>query len=277
MLLGAREPGSIHQGAIRFLQDDKLLPLKAMAAPFALMVLLDNSLAIFAPENEIPFITLIRLIFSETFFFLGTYLALAICFVKLPAKEWHDLGLEPYREARFTTVALQAPRYVSKLLLPKNAVKMLFLGVLIGLANMAVLATKKPSADITVSSIQATKDSLVLKLHLSDEQQFRSFSPIWLSVAGPDKEPVTDPMQPVDIQIYDGQFKTMAELFKERKNSDELELTLTFSSTRPGEDMKAIEDLHLWYRSAKLQQLDMQATTLIREEDKLESDVIEKE
>lgn len=274
VLLGFREPRAVYFGAMHFIRTDWLLPIKVVIAPAAITLLLDGMLAFFSPENTLPVIAASRVLIWEIFFIISTYMSLAVGFVILPGIEWRQHNLEPYRDARFTTLALQAPSYLGKLLETKNGFKILFVALLLGIANFAVLATTPPGASIAVDSIELDKNTLSLTLQLSDpENKFKTFSPIWFSVAGPEGESVTRNRQADSIAINGVPLANMSDALSYIGESS-MKLTLQYETTRPAEDMRLLEDLHLWYRSARLELLPMQ-NAIIKENTAKENTVVD--
>jgi hypothetical protein len=260
--LGTRSLRGVHDGALRFIQNDRLLPLKAMLGPLALMLLVLNALAIISPDGDIAAVGFLRACAGGMFFLLSTYLAYAIGFLVLGNKEWRQLEFDPYRVARFTTLELQGSSLLARLLEPKNGLKVLLVAILIGLGNMAVQASLPPTAELTITQVELTEDAMTLVLQARDpEQHFRTFLPPLLSVAGPEGQAVTSDRQPNEIRVNGQPYDPLSSGIPD--GTVDIEISLTFKTTRSAENMKRLEDLHLWYRSAKLALIPMQDATIL--------------
>ena len=232
------------------------LPLRVMAAPFALECLVMSIVQIPAPDGRLLWVNWLAMLSGGIFWLLTCYngLAFGLCYMDDPC--WREHRLDPYRQGRLDTIAVCGGRWPAALLKPGNGIKMLLVAVLIGLANIAVFLQTPPSAEFTVETIKIRRNLVSLSMVLSDEKyHFRGFYPYYLRLAGEKGEEVAS----FPKRVYlDGKPLTPADL-KPLEREDPLHLKVLFETNRNKDSLKDLEDLHLWYLASPILRLDMQA------------------
>lgn len=262
ILLGRLDFASIRQQSRELFNADRLLALKTLVTPFALLALFTNLLGIFQLDNGVQSILNGKTFFGALYFILASYLAMAAGLLSLKQKEWHDFGLDPYREARFGTLRLMAPAWLAKLLLPGSGLKLMIVAILLGLANMAALAGRAPQAEIKVQAIAITGSQLKITLHATaTPDQLNNLVPVMFSIAGPEGQTISESRQPVEIKMNGRPFNPFQSII--RADQNQLTIELLFNTNRQAQDLQQLNDLYLWYNQARLQLLNMTKATIV--------------
>jgi len=232
---------------------DQLMSLRTFAAPIGIFSLLIAVIMAFSPDGRDLWVNILAAVASGFFWFLHCYLALAFALVYWNDRDWHRAGLDPYRQARLQTISLAGPVYLSKIIGARRGVIAIICSLLVWSANLMRLETTPPAAQINLESAEVSKDLVTLKLHLSDpDYGFRGFQPIHFHLAGEQGAPVSSKMESAKIngETDDAFFVIPGDL-------NQTELTLSFRANRSGTALAKLEDLHLWYRHAKIMKLDL--------------------
>jgi hypothetical protein len=276
--LHERSVGTILQQAKQFTENDKMLALKVLAAPIGLMLLSSSLIGSISPDGRERIVLWLASLTEGIFPILKAYLGFAVALYLLNDAEWHKQELDPYRNARLNTLELGAPAWLAKLLSPKTGVYLIAMGILVWIANqgravqlpptptiglqqVVVEQVENSSAGSSTSSISGepasspdARSQIVIELDLHDSQyHFRGFFPHFFNLSG--ESGVLVASQPASILVNGIPLDT--EVLRAFSSMDQMTLKLTFFSDRSTEQLTALEDLHLWYRRARLIPLNM--------------------
>lgn len=236
------------------LNGNPYVPFYTMMGPFALMSLIMAIFNAIAPDGRYIFLSWLEGACSGIFWILSSYLSLSFALHGLSERHWHEAGLDPYRDGRFSTICLNAKKQMVALLNVKNGAKVFVISLLIWFANLLRLETMPPTAKIEVKRIIVAQETTTIELTADDSEfNLRNFQPIQFILAGNERSALSGSPQSV-IETDSGADMTLG-IPPGRQN---VTLTLTFKTLRPGEAMKQLQDVFLWYRYAKLLQLDLQ-------------------
>jgi hypothetical protein len=103
-----------------FTEKNLTLPIKLIISPAAIMLILTALCQTLDPDGRSVFIAYITDICSGIMILLSSYLAVAACLSTAPNRLWTKYNLDPYRQARFTTLLMQGPKWPGTILRPKN-------------------------------------------------------------------------------------------------------------------------------------------------------------
>ena len=111
----------------------------------------------------------------------------------------------------------------------------------------------KPAPSLEVVRVEPTRDTLKLTLKARDPDfHFRGFEPLNFMVAGESGTIISS--RPSEASIDDGTNKI---IFGFPHAEDEYTFTLSFPIEHRAGDYTHLEDLHLWYRKARLMPLQL--------------------
>ncbi|MBN8551202.1 MAG: hypothetical protein J0M12_17955 [Deltaproteobacteria bacterium] len=241
-----------------FTDSDQYAALKVVLAPAAISLLIPNLLATFSPDERSAIVGTLIDLSAGVFWLLTTYIALGYAFLGLPESFWHAQGLDPYRNARLTTLSMRGPRWLAKTLSPKKVVTIFVLSALVWAGNFLRLSDMPPAATLTVTAMEASGNSLKLTLRAEDATyQFRGFRPIFLALAGPQRGVISKWPETATLDGVDGDVRLGLPL------RDSGTLQLDFLTERSAADLVKLEDLYVWYRNVKLAKLDLSKAKLI--------------
>lgn len=243
---------------------DRLLPLRCLAAPTGITLTLTALSSALYPDGRSLSLSLIGACFSGLLWVLSCYLGLGFGIALLGEKSWRELEFDPYREARTSTLTLQAPHFLGKMLSFKSGIRFLLVSLLIWFGNISRLELMKPAPEITLISTSVKDDIATIVLQIKDEDyKFRGFQPIHFSLAG--ERFLESPGQLAGVISQSPSEATLGTHMKiegdprfQLPYSDKpLELTLEFQCTRSGDALTALQDLWLWYRHVKIMQVKL--------------------
>lgn len=236
-----------------FTMRDPYLPWKTLIGPIAIWSLIEALTTALSPDGRLIEAYYLKCVFAGVFWCFSTYLSIAAGLLYLPEKIWHDSKLDPYREARLTTLTIGIPTLLSSLLSQKSGIKIIIVSLVLWFANFITLQTLTPAPNITVENIAIRNEVVELSLSLKDPHyNFRGFQPINFLLAG-EKGAMISTEASTSIEKESG--KNVSLSIPDNRN--EITIKTTFKTNRSGENLKALEDLHLWYRSYKVCALNM--------------------
>lgn len=247
--------------ASTFTRERKSVALLALISPLGFMFFASSLVGGLSPDGRIHSVLYLMGVVEGLFPVLATYLGLAFSLHLVGEKEWHDSSLDPYRVARLSTLEVSGPELVGKLLKPRTGLTLLFMGLLIWMANQIRAAEIPPSATVQLESIEIDNKLVRLKLHLRDgEYQFRGFSPLSFNLTG--ENGVTISPSPAKIFLNGHQMQEALPFLPD--SMEAAEIVVEFECERSAEELQALQDLYLWHRRARLEWLDMKNARLLK-------------
>lgn len=245
-----------------FVVVDKWLPLKTLVGPLGVSLLLMSLLSIPYPDGRSAALNGLIDITSGLIWLLSCYTSLAFGLLMLSEKSWYELSLDPYREARLSTIVLQSVWPLTNLLNVKAGLRMLLLSALIWFGNIIRLEFMPPSGRVEVVSAFAEEDKAFVQLKITDQGfKFRGMQPVAFSLAGGQFiESGANPSHivcryPNIVRVADAKNPSDNFLFSLPRQPGELTVDLEFQCSRSGAALRELEDLFLWYRKVKLDQI----------------------
>ena len=229
-------------------QSDKLMPLKIMGSASGITVLLYAIALAPFPDGRNVALSAIAQVASGLFWVLTSYLSLSAGCMLLSDRYWHEWKLDPYRISRFETLSKHGSSVIKEILSPKGAFVAFGLGTMCLLANFFRGLDMPPPASIALESVESHDVVVTVKLKLTDEKyHFRGTYPMNFALAGESRAVIS----PLPDSIKETNSGTDQRFLIPGKET-QIQLTLTFKADRSGEELKALEDLYLWYRNVKL-------------------------
>src|SRR5690606_34392654 len=137
-----------------FTDQDWLAPVKVTLAPFSCMLMLVALAFSLSPSGENPVALYTASAVGGVFAVLASYLSLSYCLVAMSPKRWHELGLDPYREARLDSLVAKSPRWIARLLRPQNGLLLLVLAFFVWQLNIIRAENTPPTFHIAIASIE---------------------------------------------------------------------------------------------------------------------------
>lgn len=252
-LLGIRSMSAAFTFARNLTREDPILPARIIAPAVSLKFLLLGILHAFSPDGRLPLVVYGTPILAGLVPVVGCYCALGWILCTLPERTWNELGLDPYRQARTTTLIVQGSRSVARLLTLRAALGMAAIALLIWLGNTVRLATMPPPVEIGVKTIGIAEHRVTLSLDIRDETGgFRGFRPIAFFLASERAFPIA--RRPDEARIA-GDDRDLRLRFPREHTA--VTLTVVFSTDRSNEDLRRLEDVYLWYGGNRLLKLDL--------------------
>ncbi|MFM1848175.1 MAG: hypothetical protein RL417_1649 [Pseudomonadota bacterium] len=239
-------------------REDPLLPLRIILPPVALKFLLIAVLYAFSPDGRAGAVVFGAAFVGGIVPILVAYLSIASLTTKLSDRVWSDLGLDPYRTARITTIVVQGRGWLARLLKFRTAFIILTLGALVAVGNALRLAATPPPVDLAISAITLADDRITVTTQVTDPaNRFRGFRPIAFFLATERGFPIA--RRPRDAEITGDRRDVRLRFPREGEHA---ELNVTFQTDRPALDMQKLEDIYLWYGGNKLQKLDLKGARM---------------
>lgn len=255
LLMGARNPNEVFQGATAIFRQYKLLPVLAAGVPRILLIIPVAVATALSPDQRYLSVTGIILALEVLCWIVQVYLSIGYGLVFCPDNLWRHYEMDRYRQARFSTVTVLAPEPAFHLLRGKNLFKVFLLGLLINTANYMQLLQLAPAPEINPVGLSINDSELTVNLSVSDpEFRYRGFQPRWLIIAGTNRsmDILAEPFPEVTVDGNPFERNNLTYL-----KGKAVELSLTFKTSRKGEDLAKLEDLYLWYNGFRLFHLDM--------------------
>ncbi|MBX7139311.1 MAG: hypothetical protein K1X83_15155 [Oligoflexia bacterium] len=234
------------------------LVVMTLCAPLGIMLTSTALVLAISPDGRSPGIEFGANLLVGIFWLLSSYLATATVFDRLPQTIWDELELDPYRNARLTTLKVQAPPWLSYLLRPRTGATLLFVSAFLWWGNTIKVATLPPTPKISVQHISIDDDRVSLTITLADpDYHFRGFNPHHFLLAGKNRELISGPPERIFPVGADPEGPLRID-----KNVTTLNLIVEFIASRSGAELAELEDLHLWYRHSQLMRLDLKTAEI---------------
>ncbi len=241
---------------------DKALPLRLLIAPTAISIFLSSLPLAISPDGRLIEIYYIAAALETSLWILASALSIAAGLTCLPDKDWKSANLDPYRDDRFKTILLKAPKALTKMLSPAFGWKLLAVALLIWTGNFLRLQSMAPAAEISILQTIVADKELTLVVELKDPSySFRGFVPAAFKIAGetgtiiaPIPKKVTENLSEKDLFL--GIPTT----------SEPITLKLIFETDRTAENLIRLQDLYLYYRAYQALPLTFKDATIIKSE-----------
>jgi len=231
-----------------FTQLDPWMPIKAVVGPTALMYL--PTLLVLAPypDGRSLEFSLLADSLSGIQWILCSYLSLSFGLIFLPDPFWRELKLDPYRSSRFSTLELQAPKWLASALAPKTACQILGMCMLVWAANLARLAQLPPSPKLSLTRIwKEDGGHLHVELAASDETfKFRGFRPLQFRLTNESGETIHSAFP--ESATVDGRPEDVRVFFPEESGAISLQLGFMDMTGQPWD----VGPYQLWYGGTKV-------------------------
>lgn len=251
IVAGVKSPAEVISFAQYFTLKDPLIGLKPIICGLGITTILQGIVSIPAPDGRSLILVALSLGFSGLFWVLHTYMAVAIALIFMNDSQWRQLDLDPYREGRFATIAINSPSWIKPIIEPKNAIKMLIIGGLISIGNILTAQSMKPAPEITLVSNQYKEQQIELTLELQDhDYKFNGFTPLGFFIAGEQRKTLSS--NPEKILINNQEWSLTKPLPRE---SGKIEVKLYLKSELSHEELSKLKDVYLWYNFYKVMPL----------------------
>lgn len=248
-------PFSFHERvslARSYTQVDSLLTLKILLGPATVALLTSVLIGAFSPDGRHAAAEFAGSFIVPLFWVMGTYTLVATALHRLPDSAWHALKLDPYRQARMSTVIISAPKIVTTLLSTRKLGTLLLIVALIWGGNFLRLASLPPAPTLAVNKteIEGNRVRLLITAH-DPHYHMRGFWPIFFALAGENRALIASSprLARIEGEIADIRFGA--------PRAENLSFILEFEANRPASSLAQLEDLYLWYRNARLVRLDL--------------------
>jgi len=252
-LLGIRDFPAALTFARNLTRDDPLLPARIMAPALSIKFLLLGILHALSPDGRLGIVSYGAPLLASLAPILGAYATLGWLIHAMSERVWNELHLDPYRQARTTTIIVRGPTILAKLLSLRAAITVIGIAVLVWLGNTVRLAALPPPADIALKTVTISDKRVTLSLAVRDETaHFRGFRPVAFFLASERAFPIA---RRPEVAAIAGDTRDVRLRFP-RDRSD-AELSLVFSTDRTSEDLRRLEDVYLWYGGNRLEKIDL--------------------
>lgn len=257
LTLGISNMREVLNMASGFLNTDRALPLRILAAPAGWSLLLAGLARLPSPDGRLPVLDGISVLCLASFWVFSTYLSIAAGLRCLDDLNWKRFALEPYRQARLTTLIVQAPGLAGRLLTPRSGLILMLIGGLVWLGNLQRLATLPPAAEIKLQKIEVSENRAILELEVTDpDYSLRGFVPLYFALAGQNREILS--AYPVRATLKQSGTDALFGL----PSSPGAVLELEFTTDRDQDSLLALEDAYLWYRHARITLLNFKGASV---------------
>lgn len=255
-LFGARSIRTIIEEAKVLTKARIGVVVRLILAPFLLSTVYTGIFTGFSPDGRSYLVSIFLDIGSQIYWVLATYLALGVGFIYMVENSRHRSFFEPYIMARFDTMALKAPRWLSTIIHPRNCMQVLFLTTLIWLGNVIQLWSIAPAPIINVEKAvynAEEKRATVFLKAVDTEYHMRGFKPIFFRIAGDTGEPLTGfPLRVETINDH----RDISLMLPE--GDSPVDMLIEFSVVDRSDDFTKLTDLYLWYGQTKIAPLTVQ-------------------
>lgn len=238
-----------------FVRSVPLLPLRVALAPAAIASLGYAIARAPYPDGRLASLEAVGLACLALSWPLSCYLSLGWCLSLLDQATWRSMHLTGYRDGRLETLRMGGKGFLSTLLPLRGGLTLALTASLVGMADLGRLMEMPPSGTFEVSKVTIRGSFVEIDLEIHDpDHRLRGFTPQAFALAGAQRTTSTISPVPEAAQIDTASGEVLACV---PLQSGPAQLKLTFKTTRKHKDLVSIEDLYLWYRSAKLVHLDL--------------------
>lgn len=252
-LFGIRGISSALTFARNLTRADPLLPARVIVPAASIKFLLLGILYAFSPDGRLLPVVYASPLIAAMAPIIGCYTALGLIIYRLPERTWNELGLDPYRQARTTTIVVRGYALMARVFTIRTSLIGFGLAILVWLGNAVRLAGLPLPAEITVRSVAIAAPKVIVTLTVRDEQgNFRGFRPVAFFLASERAFPIT--RQPEAVKL-EGDPRDLR--LRLPHDMTEAVLTVEFSTDRSSEDLRRLEDAYLWYGTNRLTKLDL--------------------
>jgi hypothetical protein len=217
---------------------------RALCAPCAWTALAVTVCSLPYPDGRSLFWGASASAMTGVFWLLSTYTGLGLALTLFHPAEWRAAGLEPYYPQRLETLAAQGRTPVGSALQPGAALKILSVTALTCMVVFYRFTTQPSSIQLEVLSVEIHDEAkgtrLEVRVRAADpEHHLRAFQPMLLSLRGEN-----------GLEVSKGP-PLVVEATPQPESSAPLELTVSLSTDRTAEELRALTDLWVWYGFAK--------------------------
>lgn len=244
-LLGASLKGSAAQ-AYCMSKKAPRAALGSIAGPLAIMLLLVALCSVPYPDGRSLLWSALSSACEGAFWLLATYTTLGFGLGLVDEHDWREAGLDPYRTERLDTLRVQGGGFLSKMIMPRAALQIFFVSVLVFLANLARDFQEPPAARVAVKSVAVDGEVLKVTLEVSDpEFRLRGFVPVAFSVATQTGSPISKELLSVSRDPSAQKMEAALPL-----NAEPVILYLQFRTAKTPEVLQGLDNMWLWYKFA---------------------------
>jgi hypothetical protein len=205
------------------------------------------------PDGRSAFLAALSSASQSIFWLLSTYTGLGFAFSLFQHSDWRVAGLEAYSIERLQTLETQGRSKLAALLTPRSALKLTAAAVALLIVNSVRLATEPPSVQIEITRLVVEDRSVRLDLQATDPTfHFHGFKPALFSLRSTSGYPVSTDLTKASTS------RDKDDILVELPSMPETStpLFLEFETDRAAKDLRALEDLWLWYGFVPLKALD---------------------
>ena len=258
IVLGVRSLTEILNRSNSYIERNFWSPIQILVAPTGITLILCSIPALFSPDGRELFWVMLHDGLGGFFWIISLYLHLGFVLVLMPENTWSAESFDPYRQARLDTLEVQAPKSLGLLLKPRNGVTMIAIGALIWTGNTVRLSQLPPSVELEARSITTEENLVRMTLRVRDPAfRFRGFAPIHFALANEKRTTIADAPTSASLPNFTDEI-----LYSFPRSEDELDLTVSFETSRSGPALTKLKDLYLWYRYVKLYRVNLNKGTL---------------
>ena len=238
--------------SLALVRSARTTPLRTIIPILAISALLGGLVGLFSPDGREPFYNVGLAVASAIADVIGLYLAAsygAWLMGRMPENS-------AVSELQFKGAEAESTNASGDLLTLKTSSILLIAGLALNLGNFGQSASMEPAARITLKAAKVEESKVILDLVLLDEKyKLRGVQPMAFTLAGPNRGSISSP--PELLSINDAPLANPNFRFQMPRTADALSIRLNFLTTRSAEDLKEIQDLHLWYKNVKLFKLEL--------------------
>ena len=245
--------GQAFKQAAALTEQDRWLPVRALIAPLGISTLLTALSLTPAPDGRSQEIMVFASLWGDLFWVFSTYISLALVVILADAETWKNWELVEDRKKSVLEIMLTGPQLFARALEPRTGIFLLVLGLFVMVGNLSRAEMMQPAAEITIQSVDISDNKVTTVLRITDARyNFNGFRAYYFSLAGEKKSHIARVPDYVEVE---GVSHEVTAAFKPEHES--VEVLLNFEVNRSKEEIEALEDLYLWYRSYRVGLLDL--------------------
>jgi hypothetical protein len=266
VMLGVKNLNDVIRQSLKFLAFDLLMPVRALLAPFAFIILIS------ALVSD-PFPSYQTILMSEILHALGSTLGV-YCAVGFGVSYWvrkkdyvlDSLGVEhiehegntdseaeclsvlPSKES-LDSIENLAPNWLPDCLNLNSGVALALLALLTWSSNMVQLYSLPDSTQVRVTDTILRDKSITVKVTIQDPlHQFKRFHPMLFALASDKRSYLAQYPTRIMINGEELQPEQSIQNFVDHGSKDsEVHISVKFSVEKTKQQLERIQDLHLWY------------------------------